>query len=136
MKEFIKMIKRSASLILLLSCFLMTPRPSAGQDIYVGPDGNPDFPDERAGSNDSDKDNFIEGDGWDNFFRLRFKYLLPIGHGKDTIINTYVVDRGMLKSGATGAKSWNPMTSGRTYFELLPFYRWQEIKGDDEDIDI
>ena len=51
-------------------------------------DGNPDFPDERAGSNDSDKDDFIEGDGWDNFFRLRLKYLLPIGHGKDTIINT------------------------------------------------
>ena len=38
---------------------------------------NPAFPDERAGSIDSDKDNFIDGDGWDNFFRLKFKYLLP-----------------------------------------------------------
>ena len=103
-------------------------------DSYT--DGNPDFPDERAGSNDSDKDNYIEGDGWDNFFRLRFKYLLPIGHGKDTIINTYVIDRGMLKSGAAGATSWNPLTSGRTYFELLPFYRSQEINGDDADIDV
>lgn len=35
-------------------------------DSYT--DGNPDFPDERAGSKDSDEDNFIEGDGWDNFF--------------------------------------------------------------------
>jgi len=103
-------------------------------DSYT--DGNRDFPDERAGSNDSDEDNYIEGDGWDNFFRLRFKYLLPIGHGKDTIINTYVIDRGLLKSGATGGTSWNPLISGRTYFELLPFYRWQEIKGDDEDIDV
>jgi hypothetical protein len=103
-------------------------------DSYT--DGNPDFPDERAGSNDSDEDNYIEGDGWDNFFRLRFKYLLPLGHGKDTIINTYVIDRGLLKSGATGGTSWNPLISGRTYFELLPFYRWQEIKGDDEDIDV
>jgi len=51
-------------------------------------DGNPSFPNERAGSNDSDEDDYLEGDGWDNFFRLRFKYLLPIGHGKDTIINT------------------------------------------------
>jgi hypothetical protein len=99
-------------------------------------DGKPGFPDERAGSNDSDKDNYIEGDGWDNFFRLRFKYLLPIGHGKDTIINTYVIDRGLLKSGASGATSWNPLTSGRTYFELLPFYRWQEINGDDGDREV
>ena len=99
-------------------------------------DGRPGFPDERAGSNDSDKDNYIEGDGWDNFFRLRFKYLLPIGHGKDTIINTYVIDRGLLKSGASGATSWNPLTSGRTYFELLPFYRWQEINGDDGDREV
>ena len=36
-------------------------------------DGNSNFPDERAGENDSDKDNFVEGDGWDNFFRLTFK---------------------------------------------------------------
>jgi hypothetical protein len=99
-------------------------------------DGNPDFPDERAGSNDSDEDDYVEGDGWDNFFRLRFKYLLPIGHGKDTLINTYVIDRGMLKSGATGGTSWNPLTSGRTYFELLPFYRWQQIDGDDGEQDI
>ena len=35
--------------------------------------GNPDFPDERAGINDSDEDNFVAGDGWDNFFRLNFK---------------------------------------------------------------
>jgi hypothetical protein len=48
--------------------------------------GNPDFPGERAGSNDSDQDNFIKGDGWDNFFRLRFNYLLPIGNGRDQII--------------------------------------------------
>jgi hypothetical protein len=56
------------------------------RDLEVYTDGNPFFPDERAGSNDSDKDNFIEGDGWDNFSRVRFKYLLPIGLGKDTII--------------------------------------------------
>ena len=99
-------------------------------------DGNPSFPDERAGSNDSDEDDYVEGDGWDNFFRLRFKYLLPIGHGKDTIINTYVVDRGMLKKGATGGTSWNPLTSGRTYFEVLPFYRWQQIDGDVGDQDV
>jgi len=50
--------------------------------------GNPDCTGERAGSNDSDHDNFIKGDGGDNFFRLRFNYLLPIGNGRDQIIAT------------------------------------------------
>ena len=91
-------------------------------EIYTN--GNPDFPNERAGSNGSDEDNYLESDGWDNFFRLRFKYLLPMGHGKDQIISTQVVDRGMLVKGATGAESWNPFTSGLTYLEVKPFYRW------------
>jgi hypothetical protein len=58
--------------------------------------GNPDYSDERAGSNDSDKDNFVEGDGWDNFFRLTFKYLLPIGAGRHTVIDTYKIKEGLL----------------------------------------
>ena len=98
-------------------------------DIYFN--GNQDFPDERAGSNDSDEDDYVESDGWDNFFRLRFKYLLPIGHGKDQIITTQVVDRGLLVDGATGGESWNPFVSGRTYFEMKPFYRWQEVDSDE-----
>ncbi|MGD8271973.1 MAG: hypothetical protein PVI49_10670 [Desulfobacterales bacterium] len=98
-------------------------------EIYI--DGNPDFQDERAGSNDSDEDDFVESDGTDNFFRLRFKYLLPIGHGKDQIISTQVVDRGLLVDGATGGESWNPLTSGLTYIEMKPFYRKQEVDSDD-----
>jgi len=103
-------------------------------DAYI--DGNPDFPDERAGSNDSDKDDFVTGDGWDNFFRLKFKYLLPIGNGKDQIISTYKIDRGLLKSDPSGGKSWNPLVSGKSYLELRPFYRSQQIDGDDVDDEI
>jgi len=98
-------------------------------------DGNPQFAGERAGTNDSHEDNFVEGDGWDNFFRIRFKYLLPIGHGADQIVNTVELDRGLIKSGKTGATSWNPLVSGKTYLELTPFYRRQEIDGDDLDSD-
>jgi hypothetical protein len=99
-------------------------------DIYVN--GNRDFPDERAGSNDSDEDNFVESDGtWDTFFRLRFKYLLPMGHGRDTIISTQVVDQGMLVEGATGGETWNPLKSGLTYFEMQPFYRLQQVDSDE-----
>ena len=99
-------------------------------DLYVN--GNRDFPDERAGSNDSDEDNFVESDGtWDTFFRLRFKYLLPIGHGRDTIIATQVVDQGMLVKGATGGETWNPFKTGLTYLEMQPFYRLQQVDSDD-----
>jgi hypothetical protein len=103
-------------------------------EIYTR--GNPDYPDERAGSNDSDKDNYLESDGWDNFFRLRFKYLLPIGHGKGEIINTQVVDRGLLVDGAIGGESWNPFASGRTYVEMKPFYRLQQVDSDDLQEDV
>jgi len=100
-------------------------------DAYIN--GNPDFPDERAGSNDSDKENFVEGDGWDNFFRLKFKYLLPMGTGRDRIIASYKIKEGLLESGATGGTSLNPLKSGLSYLEMRPFYRSQQIDGDDVD---
>jgi hypothetical protein len=103
-------------------------------EAYIN--GNPDFPDERAGENDSDEDNFVKGDGWDNFFRLRFKYLLPLGHGRDTIISRYKIKEGLLESGVTGGSSFNPFSSGKTYLEMRPFYRWQQIDGSDVNDDI
>jgi hypothetical protein len=43
----------------------MDPVVSVGyfKDAEAFISGNPDFPGERAGSNDSDQDNFIKGDG-------------------------------------------------------------------------
>jgi hypothetical protein len=99
-------------------------------------DGNPAFPNERAGSNESDPDNFVEGDGWDNFFRLRFKYLLPIGHGRDQIIGAFHLKDGLLESGAAGGESLNPLESGRTYLEMRPFYRSLQIETKDFDLDL
>ncbi len=61
--------------------------------------GNPRFSGERAGSNTSDQQNFISGDGFDNFARARFKYLLPLGHGRDNVIPEYALDRGILVGG-------------------------------------
>lgn len=98
-------------------------------DVYV--DGNPDFPDERAGSNDSDSDNYLTGSGWDTFFRLRFKYLLPIGDGREQTVPRYQFDRGLLSGGASGGSSFNPLTSGRTFLEVRPFYREQNVENDD-----
>ena len=103
------------------------------QDNEVYIDGNPAFPNERAGTNDSDEDNFVEGDGPDIFVRARFKYLLAIGHGRDQIIPDYRFERGLLDGGASGGESLNPFKSGRTFVSIRPFYRNLEVDGDDAD---
>lgn len=100
----------------------------AESDVYI--DGNPDYDDERAGSNDSSFENFLQGEGWDNLLDLRFQYLLPIGHGRDEIISTYRLDRGIPVRKKPLELSWNPIHSGRSYFEIAPFYRLLEITGD------
>lgn len=99
-------------------------------------DGNPEYTDERAGSNDSHKDNFVDGDGWDYFYRVRFKYLLPIGNGRDEIIQKFDLEGGLPKEEANDGNSWGPLSSGRSYVELMPFYRSQQIDGDDVDSEL
>ena len=84
-------------------------------------DGNPDYPNSRAGSNDSDPNDFISGEGDHNWLMLNLKYVLPIGHARQSPIASYALDRGILSSGATGAESWNPLRSGRTLLQLEPF---------------
>lgn len=103
-------------------------------DSYV--DGNPDFPDQRAGTNDSDEDNFVTGSGLDVFTRVRFKYLLPIGHGRKQIRPDYTLVNGFLRSGATGGESLNPFKSGRSFLEARAFHRSQEVDGDDFDDEV
>jgi hypothetical protein len=102
-------------------------------DVFI--DGNPDFPDERAGSNDSDPDNFITGRGGDTFARARFKYLLPIGTGRERILPAFQFDRGLLLDGASGGDVFNPRKSGLTWVELMPFFRSQNVENDLVDID-
>ncbi len=102
-------------------------------DVFV--DGNPDFPDERAGSNDSDPNNFITGRGRDTFARVRFKYLLPIGTGLERILPAFQFDGGLLVDGANGGHGFNPWKSGLTYVEVMPFYRSQNVANDLVDID-
>ena len=93
--------------------------------------GNPDFPNQDAGRNSSSENNFVKGDGFDNFARVRFHYLLPIGDGREQVLPAYDVVDGVAVGGFTGAKALNPLQSGRTFVDLRPFYRSQEIDGDD-----
>ncbi len=98
-------------------------------DAYI--DGNPAFAGQRAGTNTSDSDNFVTGNVDDTFSRVRFRYLLPIGHGRDQVIPEYEVRDGLLVSGATGGTSLNPLESGRSFVAIRPFQRSLDIDSDD-----
>lgn len=97
-------------------------------DLYI--DGNLEYADSRAGGNDSDESDFITGDGWDNYLRLTFKYLLPIGRGCESVVDVCRIDRGMPMQTKAYPFSLNPLKSGKSYLELRPFYRSQSIAGD------
>lgn len=91
--------------------------------VYV--DGNPAFPDEHAGSNESSADNYIEEDAVDLLADLELRYILPIGHFTETPTHTYVTRNGVLSERPSGATSWNPFVSGRSSVVLNPHYRKQ-----------
>jgi len=92
--------------------------------------GNPYYPNQQAGSNSSASNNYIDGRGSDNFARIKFRYLMPIGNARDEIINTLILDRGLLAEGKSGGDSWNPLESGKTYLEARPFWRNQTVHSD------
>jgi len=100
------------------------------KEIRSYSDGNPSFVGQDAGTNNSDPDNFIEGDGWDNFFRVNFKYMLPIGFGNDPILLGSDLEGGLPTNPIGDLDSFNPFVTGRTFFELKPFYRFQEINSE------
>jgi hypothetical protein len=97
------------------------------QRVYVG--RNPNFPGERAGSNGSHEDNFVEVRQWDNWAELRFHYLFPIGDGDEEIVHKYIVDRGFLIRNPSGGDSWNPFAGGRTRLSVTPGWRGQDLKN-------
>lgn len=94
-------------------------------NVYKDPPTSPPAtnPELRAGSNESDKNDFMEVSGYDQWYELKFRYLLPIGHGKENIYFNPVLENGILKSGEMGGTHWNPFISGRTFIDIKPFYR-------------
>jgi hypothetical protein len=102
-----------------------------------------DSPDMRAGSNSSDADDFATGKGWDNWFDVNFKYVLPTGAAREKAVSTFWLDRGILERGATGGERWNPLRSGQTFLDVRAFFRWrsledetQEVQGDTNGLEV
>lgn len=98
-------------------------------DVYTT--GNPNFPNERSGANNSSPDNFVSGKGKDIYLAARFKYLLPIGAGREEVIETIKIDRGFPIDRSVDGNSPNFLENGRTYLEVVPFYRNLSLEDDD-----
>lgn len=77
----------------------------------------------RPGGNDSGKNSYYQGHGWDQWVEAEFTYVLPWGPYGDEPIHTYVTERGLLADGSVYNGEYNPFASGRSYLKAKPFYR-------------
>lgn len=97
-------------------------------DVKVYIDGATGFAGVRAGAHGSDAEDHVTAPGWDGGAKLSFRYVLPLGHGREHVVNRVSVDSGVLVSQPVGARSWNPLHSGRTSVMVEPFFRNQELE--------
>ena len=87
--------------------------------------GNPDYPDESAGSRDSSYDNSVKTAAREQHYQLRMRYTLPVGAGRDgALMASARKSRGYQNAGY----EWNPEDSGITTLELQPFYQSQRLE--------
>lgn len=91
--------------------------------------GDRRFPNQVAGSNDSSQHNFVSKASNDLIGDFTFKFLLPIGDGRDRIIDHYTLHEGLLKAGPSGGDAFNPLTSGRSYLQLHPSFEYMDIRS-------
>jgi hypothetical protein len=99
-------------------------------DVHAYISGNPAFPNQRPGANDSSPDNYITDSAWDARAHLTFRYVLPMGHGKRHINNRVKLNQGLLQSEPVGGDTWDPLQYGRSYVIIEPFYADQHMERD------
>lgn len=81
--------------------------------------------DSEAGGNDSDPNDYMQHQGVDQWFDLKLEYVLPMGGLGQRRLPVYHLSDGILTSGATGRKGWNPWESGITTVVLKQYNRYQ-----------
>lgn len=77
----------------------------------------------RPGGNSSDKNSGYAGHGWDQWVESEVSYVLPWGPHGNKPIHTYTTTRGILTDGSLYEGTYDPFSSGRSYFKVKPFYR-------------
>ncbi|AGF78128.1 hypothetical protein UWK_01570 [Desulfocapsa sulfexigens DSM 10523] len=68
----------------------------------------------RAGSNDSDMDDYVEDSGDDNWTDFKMEFVMPWGSSRSDAMQYYTLKDSLLKSAPVGGNTWNPMKSGVT----------------------
>ncbi len=89
----------------------------------------------RSGSNDSNKDQYKEESGYDNWSDFKLEYVLPLGSAQHHGMIEYKLKGGLLQSAPVGGEIWNPMESGVTTLLLRQFNRYRSFETDEGDFD-
>ena len=90
--------------------------------------------DTPGGSNESSQDEFMEGQGWDVYTDVTFRYVVPVGLGADDIVHRFDTSEGLLTGGSTHGP-WGPLRSGRTMLTVQPFLQYRTMIVDEGNID-
>ena len=88
----------------------------------------------QGGSNDSDVNDFFQGRGWNAYANVEFRYVLPVGLGREQVTHQYQTEAGILSNGSSHGP-WNPLRSGRTMLVLKPFIQWRTLIVNEQNID-
>lgn len=104
------------------------PRQRAYTESPRRPSGTEPY---QAGTNNSDKDNYVEDDGDDNWLDLKIEYVMPIGSMKENAMAEYSLKGGVLNGGASGGDVWNPLESGISILLFGQKSRYQSYNTDD-----
>jgi hypothetical protein len=90
----------------------------------------------RPGSNDSDKDQYAEDSGYDNWTDFRLEYVLPLGSARQDPVQHYRIRDGLLISKPVGGDTWNPLESGVTTLLLRQYNDYRSFEFPDGRVDV
>jgi len=82
----------------------------------------------RPGSNDSEKNQYEEDSGYDNWSEFHLEYVLPIGSARNDALQKYTIKGGELQSSPVGGATWNPLENGVTNLMLRQYNRYRSFE--------
>ena len=82
----------------------------------------------RAGSNDSEMDDFVPGISNEMRFELSMKYRLGMGKIGNEPVSVYRRHERLLESEPTGGERWNPVQRGETTFGSSFFHTYRDLR--------
>lgn len=85
----------------------------------------------RPGSNDSEKDDFVEHSGYDNWTDFKIEFVVPWGSARNDPMQHYTLKNGLLQSAPVGGDTWNPLEYGVTTILFRQFNRYRSFEFED-----